>query len=70
MNPDLDAETWVQKLEAPGREVAAEKHAIAVAAGITPGQSVEDVGAGTGLFSEAVGSRGQVFAVDISPRLV
>lgn len=65
-----DFEQWVARFERPGREVYDRRHAIVAATGIRPGQSVADIGAGTGLFtrlfSDRVGPSGKVYAVDIS----
>jgi ubiquinone/menaquinone biosynthesis C-methylase UbiE len=56
------------------REVFAERHAIAGAVELEPGDRIADIGAGTGLFLEffsaAVGADGRVYAVDIAPPFV
>jgi ubiquinone/menaquinone biosynthesis C-methylase UbiE len=73
-SPDLRVEEWVQRFEVEGREAYDLRHQIVDAIGLKPGQSVADVGAGTGLFipllAEKVGSEGVVYAVDISPRFI
>lgn len=60
--------------EAERREVVEHRDAIVVAIGLRQGMAVADVGAGTGLFTnaiaEAVGPKGQVFAVDIVPEFL
>lgn len=65
------ARTWVARLEREGREVYAERRTILDNLHLRPGQSVADVGAGTGLFTlpiaAAVGPSGRVFAVDLMP---
>lgn len=74
LDPDLDPDAWVAKFEIESREVFAARREILAAVGLKPGDRIADVGSGTGLylraFSEAVGSEGRVWAVDISPRLV
>lgn len=71
LNPDLEVTPWVERFEREGREIYDQRHEIVRAARIRRGQAVADIGAGTGLFTpllaEAVGPRGQVFAVDIVP---
>ena len=71
---NLRVEEWVQRFEVEGREAYDLRHQIVDAIGLKPGQSVADVGAGTGLFipllAEKVGSKGVVYAVDISPRFI
>lgn len=68
---DLDVSQWVERFETEGREVYALRHKVVETIGIKPGQSVADVGAGTGiytgLFAEAVGKEGTAYAVDIVP---
>lgn len=60
---------WVERLENEGREVAANREEIVRLAGIGAGDTVADVGSGTGLFlpalSAAVGDTGHIYAVDI-----
>lgn len=66
----LDVASFVKRFESEDREVFKERDAIIRALGLTPGMSVADIGAGTGLFTrlfaEKVGPRGTVHAVDIS----
>jgi len=65
---------YVKKFESNERETYARRHEIVAALGLTPGMTVADVGAGTGLFTrlfaEKVGSTGKVYAVDIAPRFL
>lgn len=67
-NPNI--KEWVQRFETEGRDIYDKRQEIVDAAGIKPGMTVADVGAGTGLFtrlfSPKVGSSGKVIAVDIS----
>jgi len=68
VNPDW--QQWVNTFERPGREVYDKRFAIIDAAGVRPGMTVADIGAGTGLFTrlfaDKVGPQGRVYAVDIS----
>lgn len=71
---DLDVDRFVRIFEGESREVFRQRERIMATLGITPGMSVADIGAGTGLFlqplNDAVGEDGTVYAVDISPRFV
>jgi SAM-dependent methyltransferase len=71
LDPELDVDEWVSRFEGESREVFAERSALAAALHLKPGDDVADVGAGTGLFldpfASAVGPKGKVYAVDISP---
>ncbi len=70
VNPQLKIDEWVSKFEVESREVFKSRKKIVVAVGIKEGEVVADIGAGTGLFtflfSDAVGKRGRVMAVDIA----
>jgi len=61
---------FVERFEIESREVFHHRQKILEACRIEPGQTVVDIGAGTGLFtrlfSEAVGKEGRVIAVDIA----
>lgn len=61
---------FVERFEIESREVFHQRQRIVDAGQIEPGQTVADIGAGTGLFtrmfSEAVGEKGRVMAVDIA----
>lgn len=74
LDPELKVDEWVKRFEAESREVVAQQPEILAALELAPGQSVADIGAGTGLylapFAEAVGAEGRVFAVDISPKFI
>lgn len=65
---------WQRSLEGEGREVYEKRLAIVEAVALKPGQSVADVGAGTGLFTRLfaarVGREGRVYAVDIAREFV
>ncbi len=64
------AQEFVERFEVESREVYAQRNEIVAACGLKPGQTVADVGAGTGLFTrlfaQAVGPGGRVLAVDIA----
>ena len=71
---DPDLPEFVGRFEVESRELFSRRHEIVAACQIKPGQTVADIGAGTGLFtrlfSEAVGKDGRVFAVDISQKFL
>jgi len=70
-DPNMNIEEFVKRLEGGTRETFVRRDDIVRAVYLKPGQSVADIGAGTGLFSllfaDRVGSKGTVYAVDISP---
>jgi uncharacterized protein (TIGR01244 family) len=74
IDPDLDVDSYVKRFEIESREVFLNRERILAACGIEKGDTVADVGAGTGLFtrmfSVAVGTEGWVYAVDIAPRFI
>ncbi|RIK63283.1 MAG: SAM-dependent methyltransferase [Planctomycetota bacterium] len=65
-----DVSKWVERFEGESREIFRHRMRIVDDADILTGQSIADVGAGTGLFTflfaQAVGPSGTVYAVDIS----
>jgi ubiquinone/menaquinone biosynthesis C-methylase UbiE len=68
-NPDHKA-----KLDDPARRRILPPRGILLDAGLKAGDTVADIGAGTGYFAipaaEIVGPRGRVFALDISPEML
>ena len=74
LDPALDVDSYVQRFEGESREAYAKRYEIVAAMGIEPGQSVADIGAGTGAFlaalAEATGPGGKVWATDISQPFV
>jgi SAM-dependent methyltransferase len=71
---DPDLPEFIGRFEVESRELFTRRHEIVAACQIKPGQTVADIGAGTGLFtrlfSEAVGKDGRVIAVDISQKFL
>jgi FkbM family methyltransferase len=65
------ASEWVQRFESESREIFHERQKILDATGVRENMVVADVGAGTGffteMFSQKVGMKGRVYAVDITP---
>ena len=69
-----DPTAYMASLEDPARDAYQKPDAVVEALRLQSGQAVADVGAGTGYFSirlaHAVGERGRVYAVDVSPDMV
>jgi ubiquinone/menaquinone biosynthesis C-methylase UbiE len=67
---DPNVSEFIEKFEIESREVFSKRAEIVAACRIAQGASIADIGAGTGVFtrqfSDAVGEKGQVFAVDIA----
>jgi SAM-dependent methyltransferase len=63
------AEEWIKTLDGPARVATLKIDEIVAAMKLRQGQTVADIGAGTGLFevplAKAVGLRGRVYAVEI-----
>ncbi len=74
VDPNLDVDSYVEQFEIESREVFVKRERILAACEIEKGDTVADIGAGTGLFtrmfSVEVGSEGWVYAVDIAPRFI
>jgi predicted methyltransferase len=74
LDANLDPDEWIERFETESREIFRSRDAIVKAVGLSPGDRVVDIGAGTGLFTmlfaEEVGPYGWVFAVDIAPAFV
>lgn len=74
LDPKLDVDRWKKNFEGESREVYAARKEVIAALDILPGQSVADIGAGTGFylwqFAQKVGAGGRVYGVDISPRFL
>ncbi|MEP4076267.1 class I SAM-dependent methyltransferase [Haloferula sp.] len=74
LDPTLKVDDWLKRFEVESREVFHNREHILNACEIQPGMVVADIGAGTGLFtrlfSQAVGEKGWVHAVDINARFL
>lgn len=74
LDPELDPGEWVERFEIESREVYGARMEVLKACGIQDGWRIADIGAGTGiytrLFSDAAGSKGWVYAVEIAPRFL
>ncbi len=71
---DPDVEEFLGRFEIESREIYAHRQKILEACELKPGQTVADIGAGTGLFTrlfaQAVGPEGRVIAVDIAQKFL
>lgn len=69
-----DVQHWVEVFDDPNRAAWQKPELMAGILGLKPGDTVADVGAGTGYFNKffatAVGEKGRVYAADIEPGLV
>ena len=74
LDAKLNVKSWQKRFERHGREVWEHRYAIIGRLGLRAGMGVADVGAGSGGFLralwEAIQPKGQLYAVDISPRFV
>lgn len=73
-HPFTDIDKWVRIFDDPSRDKWQKPEEVVSALELEEGQSVADVGAGTGYFSRhlarAVGVSGRVYAVDTEPEMV
>ena len=71
---DPDPKEFLGRFEVESREVFSRRKEIVAACQLKPGQTVADIGAGTGLFtrmfSDVAGKDGRVIAVDISQKFL
>jgi ubiquinone/menaquinone biosynthesis C-methylase UbiE len=69
-----DSKAYIAMLEDPSRDAYQKPAEVVAALGLKPGEVVADIGAGSGYFAvrlaRAVGERGWVFGVDISPEMI
>lgn len=74
LSEDLVVDEYVERFEGESRAVYAQREDIVEALHLSPGDSIADIGAGTGFFSllfvDAVGDGGAVHAVEISPNFL
>lgn len=74
LDPDLDVDQWIKRFEVESREVFRARFQIVKQLNLSPGDRIADIGTGTGLFvepfSEAVGNKGRVYALDIAPKFI
>ncbi len=70
VDPSLDPSAFVARFETESREIFTKRDAIAALVQAQAGESIADVGAGTGLFTRLfatqVGAAGNVYAIDIA----
>jgi arsenite methyltransferase len=69
-----DPQAYIAMLEDPKRDSYQKPQEVLMALGLKEGESVADIGAGSGYFSfrfaGQVGNTGRVYAVDISPDMI
>jgi ubiquinone/menaquinone biosynthesis C-methylase UbiE len=69
-----DPAAYIAALEDPDRDAYQKPDEVVAALALRPGEVVADVGAGSGYFAlrlaRAVGPKGRVYAVDVSPDMV
>lgn len=74
LDKKLDAKSWQKRFEDPKREVYQNRELIVEQIGVGRNQHVADIGAGSGAYLEtflkAIGPKGILYAVEISPNFV
>ena len=68
-----DPERWAKSFDDPARDQWQMPDRVIEALGLQPGQSVADIGAGTGYFTVRLArasAKPKVFAADIEPSMV
>ncbi len=69
-----DSKAYSAMLEDPERDAYQKPHDVIIALGLKEGETVADIGAGSGYFTfrfaHHVGDKGRVYAVDISPDMI
>ena len=69
LDPRVTAEQWNHLFTASERELSEKRDLVIQLAGVKPGMTIADVGAGTGVFtrmlSDAVGPTGRVYAEEV-----
>ncbi len=69
-----DPKSYIGVLEDPQRDVYQKPHEVLTALAIKLGETIADIGAGSGYFtfrlSHFVGPKGKIYAVDVSPDMI
>ena len=69
-----DSKAYIAMLDDPKRDVYQKPHEVIAALNLKEGETIADIGAGSGYFSfrlaHHVGDPGRVYAVDVSPEMV
>jgi len=69
-----DSKAYIAMLEDPARDAYQKPHEVMMSLGIQEGETIADIGAGSGYFSfrfaRHVGEKGKVYAVDINPDMI
>jgi arsenite methyltransferase len=69
-----DPKAYIGMLDDPKRDAYQRPHEVLVALNLKPGEVIADIGAGSGYFTfriaHHVGTKGKVFAVDVSPDMI
>jgi arsenite methyltransferase len=69
-----DPKAYIASLDDPARDAYQKPHEVLMALNLQPGETVADIGAGSGYFTlrlaRHVGDNGRVYAVDVSPDMI
>ncbi len=69
-----DPKAYIAMLDDPARDAYQKPHEVITALNLKPGETIADIGAGSGYFSfrlaHHVGDTGRVYAVDVSPDMI